>query len=50
MLYSSHIGKPVELPLDGAAFEQELKKRIETSTYVKVVEEAVEGDLDKSFT
>jgi predicted dehydrogenase len=49
MLYSSLIGEPVELPLDGAAFEKELKKMIATSTYVKAEEKAVEGDLDKSF-
>lgn len=50
MLYSSLIGEPVDLPLDGAAFEKELKKMIATSTYVKAAEKAVEGDLDKSFT
>ena len=50
ILYSSLIGEPVELPLDGAAFERELKKMIATSTYVKATEKVVEGDLDKSFT
>ena len=49
MLYSSLIGEPVELPLDGAAFEKELKKLIATSTFVKAAEKAVEGDLGKSF-
>jgi len=44
MLYSSLTGRPVELPLDGEAFERELKKLIETSTYVK--EEVVEADVD----
>jgi hypothetical protein len=50
MLYSSLIGKPVELPLDGKAFEQELKKLIATSTYVKgdVVEAVV--DMGDSFS
>ncbi|MBN1977073.1 MAG: Gfo/Idh/MocA family oxidoreductase [Anaerolineae bacterium] len=50
MLYSSLIGEPVELPLDGAAFERELKKMIATSIYVKAAEKAVEGDISKSFT
>jgi predicted dehydrogenase len=44
MLYSCLIGQPVELPLDGKAFERELKKLIETSTYVKG--ETVEADVD----
>jgi predicted dehydrogenase len=44
MLYSSLIGQPVELPLDGEAFERELKKLIETSTYVKG--EVIETDVD----
>ncbi|MBN1813992.1 MAG: Gfo/Idh/MocA family oxidoreductase [Anaerolineae bacterium] len=44
MLYSSLIGRPVELPLDGEAFERELKKLIATSTYVKG--EVAEADVD----
>jgi predicted dehydrogenase len=44
MLYSSLIGRPVELPLDGEAFERELKKLIETSTYVK--EKVVKADVN----
>lgn len=50
MLYSSLIGQPVELPLDGEAFERELKKLIATSTYVKgdVVEAVV--DMGDSFS
>jgi predicted dehydrogenase len=50
MLYSSLIGRPVELPLDGEAFERELKKLIATSTYVKgdVVEAVV--DMGDSFS
>jgi predicted dehydrogenase len=44
MLYSSLTGRPVDLPLDGEAFERELKKLIEGSTYVK--EKVVETDVD----
>jgi len=35
MLYSSELGRPVELPLDGAAFEEMLKKKIASSRFVK---------------
>jgi predicted dehydrogenase len=49
MLYSSLTGEPVDLPLDGAAFEQELKRLIATSAFVKPAEKEVEGDLGKSF-
>ncbi len=50
MLYSSLLGQPVELPLDGAAFEQELRKLIKTSTFQK--DEVIETDVDleKSFS
>jgi Oxidoreductase family, C-terminal alpha/beta domain len=50
MLYSSLTGQPVTLPLDGQAFERELKKLIATSTFVKG--EAVEAQVDvrKSFS
>ncbi|HUV89984.1 MAG TPA: Gfo/Idh/MocA family oxidoreductase [Anaerolineae bacterium] len=50
MLYSSLTGQPVTLPLDGRAFERELKKLIATSTFVKG--EAVEAQVDvhKSFS
>jgi predicted dehydrogenase len=35
MLYSSLMGKPVDLPLDGAAYEAELKRLIAESTFKK---------------
>jgi predicted dehydrogenase len=49
MLYSSLTGEPVELPLDGEAFERELREMIAISTYVKPAEKQVEADLGKSF-
>ncbi len=49
ILYSSLIGKTVELPMDSAAFEKRLKKLIAGSKMVKKVV-AIEGeDLTKSF-
>lgn len=49
MLYSSLLGQPVELPLDGEAYERELKKLIASSTYEKPVETEAEVDMSKSF-
>ena len=49
MLYSSLIGQTVKVPLDGAAFERELKKLIESSTYKKPEEVEAEVDIGKSF-
>jgi len=49
MLYSSLQGKPVDLPLDSAAFEAELKKLIATSTYIKENGDQTETDMTKSF-
>jgi predicted dehydrogenase len=50
MLYSSLIGQTVKVPLDGAAFERELKKLIESSTYEKPDEVEAVVDMGKSFT
>ena len=50
MLYSSLIGQTVKMPLDGAAFERELKKLIESSTYIKPEEVEAEVDMGDSFT
>jgi predicted dehydrogenase len=50
MLYSSLLGRPVDLPLDAAAFEAELHKLIETSTYVKPEERETETDMGQSFS
>jgi len=49
MLYSSLLGQPVELPLDGEAFEQELKKLIQSSTFAKAEEVEAQVDMSKSF-
>ncbi len=50
MLYSALLDAPVELPLDGAAYEAKLMELIETSTFVKeVVETDGPEDLGKSF-
>jgi predicted dehydrogenase len=49
MLYSSLLRQPVDLPLDGAAFEQQLMKLIESSTFTKTEAGATEVDVQKSF-
>jgi predicted dehydrogenase len=49
MLYSSLIGQPVDLPLDGAAFERELMRLIEESTFAKGEVVSAEVDMEDSF-
>lgn len=49
MLYSSLNDTAVELPLDGEAFEQMLKKLAGESRFQKKVVEGVESDLTASF-
>ena len=49
MLYSSLMGKTIELPLDAAAYEVKLRELIASSTYVKEVKEQTETDMGKSF-
>lgn len=49
MLYSSLTGQPVEMPLDGEAFETALKRLIAESTHVKQVDEGGVRDLSNSF-
>ena len=49
MLYSSIKGRPVDLPLDSAEYEAELKKLIAGSTYVKETMEQTTSDMGKSF-
>ncbi|MBN1873597.1 MAG: Gfo/Idh/MocA family oxidoreductase [Anaerolineae bacterium] len=49
MLYSSFLGQPVAMPLDGAAYEAKLQELIATSTFKKEVVEQVEADMGKSF-
>lgn len=45
MLYSSHLGETVELPLDGAAYERLLHERIANSRFKKTVVK-IEGERD----
>ncbi|HXT38686.1 MAG TPA: Gfo/Idh/MocA family oxidoreductase [Candidatus Angelobacter sp.] len=49
MLYSSLIGQTVELPMDGAAFEQKLQQLIAESKFEKKVVEIKNDDFTKSF-
>ena len=49
MLYSSLLGRPVDMPLDGAAYEAKLQELIATSTFKKEVVEQTETDMGKSF-
>jgi len=51
MLYSSFTGSPVRIPLDSSKYEKMLKKKIETSTFVKVATDADSSvaDLSGSF-
>jgi predicted dehydrogenase len=49
MLYSSLIGQPIDLPMDGAAYEKELQRLIAQSTFVKQTQEPTESDISQSF-
>ena len=49
MLFSSELGKTLDLPLDGAAYEKMLKKKIKESKFVKKTEKAASGDMNTSF-
>jgi len=49
MLYSSMLGQPIDLPLDGAAYEAKLKELIASSTFVKETKEQTETDMGASF-
>ncbi|MBC2603139.1 Gfo/Idh/MocA family protein [Puniceicoccus vermicola] len=50
MLLSGFTDKPVQVPIDSAAYAAELKSRIENSTFVKKTVEAGEAsDFSKSF-
>ena len=49
MLYSSLIGRTVELPLDGAAFAAELERLIAASKIQKKVVAVSAEDFTKSF-
>jgi predicted dehydrogenase len=49
MLFSSLTGQPVELPLDGAAYEAKLQELIASSTFVKETKVQAETDMGSSF-
>ncbi len=49
ILYSSAIGATVELPLDGAAFEDYLKSLIAGSRFTKATEDVGPVDMAKSY-
>jgi len=49
MVYSTLTDSTVELPLDGAAYEQALNQLMANSTHQKRVREGVSKDLAKSF-
>jgi predicted dehydrogenase len=49
ILYSSLTGAPVDMPLDGAAYEAMLMKLIDESTFEKKVVETKAQDFSKSF-
>lgn len=49
ILYSSLTGQPIELPLDGQAYEKKLHQLIRESTHVKKTVEGVTSDMSKSF-
>lgn len=49
MLYSSLTGKPVDLPLDGAAYERTLKKLIKESKFSKKTRKDVKVAMAASF-
>jgi predicted dehydrogenase len=49
MLYSSLLGQPVEMPMNGAAFEEKLRQLIAESRFEKKVVEVTGEDFTKSF-
>ncbi len=50
MLYSAWRGRQVELPLDAAAYEDELSRRVAQSRPRKVTRQASKVDMSKSFS
>jgi predicted dehydrogenase len=49
MLFSSLKGETIELPMDSAAYEAQLKKLIAASTFVKQTDEKTADDMGDSF-
>ena len=50
ILYSSLTQQPIDLPLDGAAYEAKLNQLIKESTHVKKTARTTSSDFTKSFT
>lgn len=50
IMYSSYLGRPVSLPLDGDGYEAWLKEKIANSRFNKNVREMKVEDLGKSYT
>ena len=49
MVYSSILGQSIQMPLDGAAWEAELQRRIRDSRFEKTVREVTTDDFAQSF-
>ena len=49
MLFSSLLRKPLEFPMDGAAYEQKLMELIRTSKFNKTTRDSISSDLNQSF-
>lgn len=49
MIYSSFLGKPIDLPLDAAAYEAMLKEKIANSKFVKTTIQKQDEDMNSSF-
>ena len=49
MLFSALTHQPIDIPMDGKAYERLLKGLIENSTFEKQASQAVEKDMTKSF-
>jgi hypothetical protein len=49
MLFSSLLGRTVDLPMDSAAYEKKLRDLIATSKFEKKVVEVSNEDFTKSF-
>jgi predicted dehydrogenase len=49
MVYSSILGQSIQMPLDGAAWEAELQRRVRDSRFEKTVREVTTDDFAQSF-
>jgi hypothetical protein len=50
MMFSSYLGRPLDLPIDSDAYEARLQELIRTSRFQKTVREMKVEDLGKSYT